>query len=163
MAEQNALIRTTVRAEHAEVALIARYPGPRAKKAAKRHGYKALLIEGAAVSLRFDVFGAVCRRDEFGEHFNFPQLWTPYPGIAMSTLFADSPQTLTLSLNVLDRFIRNNLGSKARNHPAPLATDLTAAFAEDILAPMAGLGWHLPAETLRNWIETNATRLKRRP
>jgi hypothetical protein len=116
--------------------------------------YKALLSPRGASELMFEEFGAVCRRDALGEHFNFPQRWFPFPGVSMSTLFGNSPQTLSLALNLLDHYCLLGAGQdRLRSKPHPIARQLMKEFASEMLAPLAGCTWHLPIESVTHWVK----------
>jgi len=113
--------------------------------------YRKLLSGADADTLEFEVFGAVCRRNKFAEHFNFKQRWSPFPHVPMSTMLADSPQTLTLALNILDQFFRSRDEGSPTRRADPRAINLMESFADEILAPLAGCSWHLPTESIGQW------------
>ena len=155
MAEQPGAIRSAAPAARSLRPFEPAAASPPAKARRPVRTYHALLTQRDAAELTFEIFGAVCRRDEFGEHFNFPQRWVPYPGVAMNALLSDSPQTLALALNVLDHYFRLTSKSAGRlsPNPTPLARRLTKEFAEEILAPLAGSTWHLPLESIAHWVK----------
>jgi hypothetical protein len=113
--------------------------------------YRRLLTEADADALDFEVYGAVCRRDNFAEHFNFRQRWSLYPNIAMSTMFGDSPQTLNLAVNILDRYFRIRSARPSKRRADARAIALAEQFTVEILAPLAGSPWHLPLESIARW------------
>jgi len=153
MAEQPGDLRTDVS--------LTRHPRPfesiqapaRSKARQRPPRYRDLLSRRSADELKFNDFGAVCRRDDLGERFNFPQRWTPFSGVAMSTLFENSPQTLTLALNLLDQYCQiNDEVPRSDGKPHPLARRLMREFASEMLAPLAGCAWHLPMESISHWV-----------
>ncbi len=100
----------------------------------------------------FHIHGAICRIDEFGECFNFPQRWSPYRGVVMATSLPGALPTATLALNILDGFFR-----RAQRRPASApdrrAVRLMHAFAQEILGPLAESSWHLPIESIHEWCQ----------
>jgi hypothetical protein len=126
---------------------------PRRQASNKCSNYRKLLTEADATAFDFEVYGAVCRRDNFAEHFNFPQHWSLYPNVSMSTLFSDSPATLNLAVSILDRFFRIRGTTISKRRADARAIALAEQFAAEILSPLAGSSWHLPLESITRWTQ----------
>lgn len=161
MAENTAGFRNITRVGRVERAF-GKSSATRPRCKGSRSAYHKLLSAADTDTLEFEIFGAVCRRQQFTEHFNFRQRWSPFAHTGMSTMLGDSPQTLTLALNILDCYFRLNDGISPRRRADPRAFELMHQFADEILAPLAGSSWHLPTESLARWTQVQLTQLVQR-
>jgi hypothetical protein len=110
----------------------------------------------------FSLHGALCWRVNQIESFNFRQRWTLIPGVAMATSARDPAALSTLALNLLEQFFRR-ASVRLGTSPDPRALRLMAPFAAEMLAPLEFSAWHLPIESINEWLSANIKAIRSSP